>query len=68
MAGELHEYTVEINGVETTVMLTAEMAEHRGLTKPAAKKPAPAKKAAPAAKKASTPRNKARGAANKADA
>ncbi len=66
MAGELHEYTVEINGVETTLMLTKEHAEARGLTKPAAKKAAPAKKAA--AKKATAPRNKARGAASKADA
>lgn len=55
MSGPLSEYVAEINGVETTLMLTDEDAKARGLSKPAAK----SQKQAPA------PANKARKAPNK---
>lgn len=32
MAGELKEYKVEVNGVETTLLLTDEDAKNRGIT------------------------------------
>lgn len=50
----LTEYDVEINGVQTTVQLSDEDAEARGLTKPEPKK-------ATARNKAKTPANKAAG-------
>lgn len=55
MAGPLHEYVTDVNGVETTLLLTEDDAKARGLSKPAAK----SEKQAPA------PANKARKAPNK---
>lgn len=51
--GPVKEYTVEINGLETTLQLTDADAEARGLKQPAAKAKAPANK------EAAKPANKA---------
>lgn len=63
---EQHEYTVQIGGIDHTLLLTKQQAKERGLSDSA--RVSAKQDAKPATKAAAAPRNKARSAKDKASA